>query len=166
MEIVSLAGLGAVALTEGVKFLYSQATEMLRRRRDTKAEAELKQPDQTILNGTLNEQGFQIDKLASVASDLREARLTLADYVDGVIDVTAEDETLIGAITEVRHLLEQIYGQYITFRGETGRPATGTPVTATQLAEGTSRVVNAGGTGAIAIGGDNSGIVRTTVHNP
>nr|WP_052478812.1 hypothetical protein [Kibdelosporangium sp. MJ126-NF4]CEL20764.1 hypothetical protein [Kibdelosporangium sp. MJ126-NF4]CTQ89677.1 hypothetical protein [Kibdelosporangium sp. MJ126-NF4] len=122
---LTLSVLGGAALTEGIKFLYGQATELLKRRRERKdAKAEL--PAETpALEGELR-QPLQVDPAAleRLEPDLRELRRGLQDYVDELEPVDSSDERLLETADAVRQILEAVYGQRITFRGEQ-RPASG-----------------------------------------
>lgn len=117
---LTLSVLGGVALTEGVKFLYGQATELLRRRRDRKAgeagDAEVALPE---LDGEL-ELPLRPDQavVERVEPELKELRRRLQDYVDDIEPVTGDDRALLETADAVRKLLEAVYGQRITFRGE------------------------------------------------
>lgn len=62
--------------------------------------------------------------LESLTSDLRELRRLLADYADEVEPADPADRILLKRVDALRLVLEAIYGQRITFRGEQ-RPASG-----------------------------------------
>jgi len=63
---------------------------------------------------------------------LDELRLLLADYANDVTPVSADDVALLGHVALLRSLLECLYGQRITFRGERRDP-TGTRVDVEQI---------------------------------
>lgn len=127
VDPLTLSALGTAALTEGVRFLYEQATELLRRRRDSKAK-ELEQSGTSVavpaLEGQLAPLVPNPAVLARHQADLREVRRTLQDYVEEIEPIDPSDRGLLVAAEEIRRLLEAIYGQRITFRGEL-RPASG-----------------------------------------
>jgi hypothetical protein len=130
---LALSVLGAAALTEGIKFLYGQATELLRRRRERRDEAaeagavEVEPAEVPELEGELRlplrADGAVLDR---VEPDLRELRRKLQDYADGVEPIASDDRDLLESADAVRGLLEAVYGQRITFRGE--RRASSGPV--------------------------------------
>jgi hypothetical protein len=169
-ETMGLAGLGSVALVEGVKFLYAQVTELLRWRREKAKEkrvGRLPDVDERLLDGAVDAGAANPAALDTVADRLAAIRKELADYVDDIKPVQATDRSLIDLLEEVRALVERVYGQHLTFRTETGRPATGTALQTGVAGDvgPASRVVSAQGTGSIAIGGNNPGIARTEIHN-
>ncbi|TQM78285.1 hypothetical protein FHX81_0547 [Saccharothrix saharensis] len=119
---LALSVLGAAALTEGIKFLYGQATELLRRRRERRDEAaalEVEPAEVPELDGELRlplrADGAVLER---VEPDLKELRRKLQDYADGVEEVASDDRGLLESADAVRRLLEAVYGQRITFRGE------------------------------------------------
>ncbi|MFJ6673777.1 hypothetical protein ACIQMJ_21940 [Actinosynnema sp. NPDC091369] len=119
---LALSVLGAAALTEGIKFLYGQATELLRRRRERRDEAgalEVEPAEVPELDGELRLPLRADDAvLERVGPDLKELRRKLQDYADGVEEVVPDDRDLLESADAVRRLLEAVYGQRITFRGE------------------------------------------------
>lgn len=124
---LTLSFLSASALTEGIKFLYAQATELLKRRyeRSNKAaEEEALQPGAPPLEGWLEPLRADVIVLAELKPDLRELRRLLADYVDGISPTDPGDSALLERMDALRRILEAIYGQNITFRGEQ-RPVSG-----------------------------------------
>ncbi len=133
---LSAAGIGAVALTEGIKFLYGQAGEILKRwrKRQGKAVQEPNQPE--TINLTLPKSVFEreptnatihFEMVKQSEKQLRQLRRGLTDYVDEIDEVNENDADLLEIVDALRCLLEGIYGQHITFKGE-NRPASGAPV--------------------------------------
>ena len=129
--MLSLAALGAVVLSEGVRFLYDQAGELIRQRRARSAgkagsgagEAgstappavvaeprELPSPDLT-----------QVDRFAD---ELRELRRDLSEFASGVDPVDPNDEHLVARIDALRQVLEVIYCTPVTLAGEQRDPET------------------------------------------
>lgn len=167
----SASALGAAALIQGIGFLYSQAGELLRRRRDRKqspaaaaepiaipsAEAE-KQP----LAGQLTAGPVDEQALDQHASQLAKLWGLLAPYATGLADVDPADQQLVEQAEAARTLMEQIYRQHITFTGEQ-RPATGTPLSVQYSGDSEHYVarVIASGERAVAAGRDISGTVTT-----
>ena len=134
-EPITLAVVGTIALTEGIKFLYNQAGELLkhwRARRDDAAnpaaQSEKIQPTDVRLplafEGQLVEPKIHLEALEQLADDLRDTRKELSDYADGIEPVDNKNETLLAKTDALRRLLEAVYQQRITFKGEK-RPSSG-----------------------------------------
>ena len=175
VDPLSLSVLGGVALTEGIKFLYAQTTELLKRRRDqgqpgqdatTVTSTELVVDQSGVLEGALAHSDVDFGVVATHERDLRNLRGGLADYVDGLANVDPTDRHLLEQVAALRSLLELAYGQHLTFQGE-DRPPTGTPLPAEAAVQaGTyAAQVTASGAGAVAVGRDVSGSITTTTHN-
>jgi hypothetical protein len=122
IEPFSIGALGAIALTDGIKFLYAQAGEILKRRRERQATAD-PAPAAELLEGELAP--LQLDPAAAdeLTEELRRLRRQLADIADGIEPARATD---VAATLALREAIESIVGQRITFRGERREP-TGTP---------------------------------------
>ncbi len=128
--------MGGVALTEGSKFLYGQATELLKGRRES-ADAsagstatttmELVRQQPPVLDGPLASAQVDLDLVAAHEAELRELRRVLADYAEGLADVDPNDGQVLQQVEALRALLELAYGQHLTFQGE-ARPSTGAPL--------------------------------------
>ena len=119
---LSLAALGGVAATEGIKFLYGQVAEVVkewRGRRDDRPQA---------WRLPIGETGV-LDAAPSVAPVNAAVLLApnttrpwwdcgrgLAPYAQGLQDVDVGDEALARTASELRALLEAAYGQRFTFR--------------------------------------------------
>ena len=98
VEPLTLAGVGVVALTEGIKFLYAQAGEALKRWREHKAAASADSAgvDQVsaepvsvqlpaeAFEGQLQEPRLQLVVVAQLEQELRDLRAAVADYAQGV----------------------------------------------------------------------------------
>jgi len=137
VDPLSLTALTASALTQGITFLYAQATEILRRRAERKA-AEAKGETRAVepipvpdaaehLEGTLEPLRVRTEAEDELADDVATLRRKLSDYVDGLATVDPSDRQLLIETAALREALEEIVGQRITFRGETREPS-GTPV--------------------------------------
>jgi hypothetical protein len=170
VDPLSLSVLGGMALTEGIKFLYGQATELLKCRRDRVENSADPQPvsaePPTVLDGPLAPKPVDLAVVDANEDRLRELRRALGDYVDGLADINPADKHVLSLVAALRSLLELAYGQHLTFRGE-HRPVTGSPLPAQASAEVANYVatVNVSGAGAVGIGRDNTGSITTT-HNP
>lgn len=128
VDPLSLSALGAVAITEGIKFVYGQASELLKRRRERKKSGvessepvPIENPD--ALEGSLEPLTIDYDVLEELQEDIAALALELGEYKDGG---TEPGPDVIQKVDELRRALEATYGQRITFRGETGRESSGT----------------------------------------
>lgn len=161
-DALTLSALGGVAATEGIKFLYQQASELLtawrdRRRRINAGEEPPEQVTVPIVDHHVLDAAPAGD-VADIAVLDREGRAlvqlagALSPYADGLADVELDDEELAEQAGRLRALLEAVYGQRLTFRGEQRDP-TGTRVTVTQvLGQVEGSVVGANAT--VGPGGD------------
>ena len=118
-----------------------------------------------VLDGPLSPRPVDLEVVAGNEARLRELRLGLADYADGVAEPDPADHRLLEQVTALRGLLEVAYGQRVTFRGE-HRQSTGSPLTPDVPAAVESYVahVTASGPGAVAVGRDNIGTITTNTY--
>jgi hypothetical protein len=118
-EVLSLAAMSAVALTEGLKFLYNQAGELLKARRErgqeraTDTPAVVAEPAVLPLPDAARAERF--------ARDLRALRADLHEFVSGVDQVDPADGALVGRIDALRRVIEAVYGTPVVFDGEARR---------------------------------------------
>ena len=133
VEPFSMGAVGAVAVTEGIKFLYGQAAEVLKRWRDHKAGkvAEAQEPIQIkptevtgILEGTLEAPKVDFAVLDRLHDDIRQLAGVLGSFATGLDEPDPSDHDLASAADGLRRALEAVYGQRITFAGE-ARPPSG-----------------------------------------
>lgn len=129
-EPFSIAALGAVAISEGIKFVYGQAAELLKRRRQRKTTGvEPQEPipieNADVLDGPLKPAKPDYEILESMQEQVTALAVELSKYRDGLVE---PPPAVAGTVDELRKALEAIYGQRITFKGEKGREATGTVV--------------------------------------
>lgn len=164
---LSLAALSAVALSQGISFLYSQLGDLLRRRRERRAAAGNDLPEADVvaplgsaaqvLDGALAGGPIDLDALDRHADQLAALRGLLLPYVEGDKPVEPSNRQLLEQVDAARALLEQVYGQHISFVGER-RPATGTALAGQAGDIGQyARQVIASGERAVAVGGDMRG---------
>jgi hypothetical protein len=124
VDPLSLGGLGALAATEGIKFLYAQASELLKRWRDRKAgkETEADEPIPVtagdVLEGTLAPLRPDLDAVDRLGPDIKAFARVLGDYAGGLEEPSPNDRDLVDAADGLRRALEVVYGQRITFKGE------------------------------------------------
>lgn len=131
---LTLSAVGIVALTEGVKFLYGLAGDLLRRRRERRDDdrAPVTEPVSVALpdeafQGQLKDPVAHFDRLADLDSSIRELRAKLADYAEGIDDLSPDDRESLEYVDGLRRALETVLGQRIVFRGE-AVPADGSVV--------------------------------------
>jgi hypothetical protein len=130
VEPITLAAVGSVAITEGIKFLYNQGGELLKRwraRSDKRAESETAQapaeePVQLNLpaafEGDSREAKIHFEALDQVEEQLRGIRKDLSEYAEGIEPVDSKDEDLLKKVDALRQLIEAVYQQRLTFKGE------------------------------------------------
>jgi hypothetical protein len=129
---LTLAAVGAVALTEGIKFLYGQAGEALKRWRERKAakatadEPAAAEPVSVQLpydafEGQLQEPRLHLEAVARLERELRDLRAAVADYAQGIDEVDPNNKRLLETVDGLRRVMEAVYGQRIVFKGEPGR---------------------------------------------
>jgi hypothetical protein len=136
MEPVSLtlAGIGGVALSEGIKFLYAETGELLKRWWDreksddaTPTGVPVKIELPSAFAGQLHDPKANLAVVAQNEERLEELAGGLSLYADGRKPIELSDERLLKKVDELRTLLEDVFGQRITFAGE-ARPESGSPV--------------------------------------
>jgi hypothetical protein len=127
----SAAALGALAATEGIKFLYGQAAEVLKRWRDRKAgneeeaQAPIPVPDQSLLKGKLESPTVDFDAVERLHEDIEALAGALEKYAGGLREPDPGDEKLAAAADGLRRALEVVYSQRLTFKDEQQREASG-----------------------------------------
>ena len=134
---ITLAALGTIAVTEGVKFIYNQAGELIKYWREKKKAAataaatpkppEVKLPE-AVFEGQLSSPKVHDDILDRVQGELSELRKELSEYADGVQEVGPDNKQAPVQIDALRRLLEAVYQQRITFKGEKNREPSGPTV--------------------------------------
>jgi hypothetical protein len=129
IEPISLGAVGVFALTQAIKFLHAEAGELLKHRRESKdgarqegAEPELR-PPADIIERAVYPARPNAERLARLEAKLRERRRSIADYADDVDAVDPSNVALLEHVDELRRLIEVIYGQRITFKGEDREPS-------------------------------------------
>lgn len=140
MDPLTLSALGTVALTEGIKFLYDQARDLIKTWRERRAAgdtepipiADLEAP---VLDAPIHSVSVNLAFVDEHQKDIRALRAVLTEYVDEGREIQQGDPELLAVIDALRNLLEVAYGQRITFRGE-HRATTGTRIeSAVEVAE-------------------------------
>lgn len=130
----TLAGVAAAVLTEGVKFLYSQASELLnawrkRRRGDQDDGPRTVVPPDGVFTGDLRLDHPDAEVLAQREEALDDALVlpALVRIANGR-EADPADAGVVKATETLRVLLEDVIGTRITLVGEAGREPSGTPV--------------------------------------
>lgn len=127
----TLATLENTALTQGIAFLYGQATELLKRRRERSdaamADAVAPAPQASnahlpALAGELNPVEADEQVVESRSEDLLILTEQLSSYVNGTRAADPSDPRFIAMVEALRGLLELVYRQRITIAGETREP--------------------------------------------
>ncbi|WP_030786641.1 hypothetical protein [Streptomyces sp. NRRL S-920] len=132
-DAVTLAVLGSVAATEGIRFLYDQASEVLRawrerRRQDGEAAADAAELNVPVvpcgvLDAPAGDGHVDAAVVAREHRALVELSAALSPYALDQLDVDTTDSELALRAGRLRSLLEAVYGQRFTFRGEDREPA-------------------------------------------
>lgn len=149
---LTLTVLGAVAATEGIKFLYGQASELLKAWRERRAaasaaavasveSAESVESGEAlvvpviateILDGEPVGDTVDTEVVAQEQRAFVQLAGALSPYAQGLAEVELDDAQLAEDAGRLRALLEAAYGQRFTFRGEQ-RERTGTRVSVKQV---------------------------------
>jgi hypothetical protein len=167
---LTAASIGAVALTEGIKFLYGQAGELLKswRARKERAEAESGSPSSwpvaveipSVFSGDRFDTVVQPKSVEELSDQLIGLRRDLAEYAAETISVNLDDPALVGRVDALRTVLEAIYNKRLTFKGE-DRPASGSPaaigIVEAKTISGEAIGISAG----VLLDGNMTGIVRS-----
>lgn len=126
---LTLGALGALALSEGIKFLYDQARTVLQRWRDKRDTniIEVAASTSPVLDAPLTEAAVPEALVAANAESLSALRRALMDYAEEGRAADPSDRDLLSTVDALRRVLEVVYSQRITFKGEQ-RDSTGTTV--------------------------------------
>jgi hypothetical protein len=127
-ESLTLGLVEVEMVKEAIKFLYGQAGEAIKRWREHRAASSpaAQVPADKPLPAIFEAQGekplIHLATVGKLETDLKQIRSDLADYADDTEEVTPENPHLLEEIDALRRMLEAIYQQPLTFRGEQ-RPA-------------------------------------------
>jgi hypothetical protein len=119
-DVLSLAGLSTAALTEGIKFLYAQAGDLLRMRRERKRIRKDTEPEETppCVAEPRSLPAVDLSLVDRFESELRALRADLHEYESGVDIIDPADSALANRVDALRRVLERIYGTPVTFVDE------------------------------------------------
>jgi hypothetical protein len=134
---LTLSALGGAALTEGIRFLYNQAAELIKAARERRGKAkdaervEVGRVPSEVLTGPLPD---TVDARVLSQTHLSLARLLkdLTPYATGGAEIVPDDPQLLRVAHGLRTLLQTVYGQRLTLTGEQREP-TDTQVKVQQL---------------------------------
>ncbi|MEO6550841.1 MAG: hypothetical protein ABIN94_22755 [Ferruginibacter sp.] len=138
-DTITLAVLGGTVLTEGIKFLYGQASDIIKRWKDRKVDkttdrkegiaavtsVEMTLP--SVFGGQLNKPSIDFDMVEALAPSIETLREALTEHANSAETLNVKDTKLLSNIDSLRNILEQIFHQHISFIGES-RPATGSVI--------------------------------------
>jgi hypothetical protein len=131
---ITLAAVGGAFLTEGVKFFYKQAGELLKHWREQRdANTPQGEIDITLpkaLGGGTAKVRINAAALAKLQEPLTEVRKELSEVVEGI----ASPEESLERIDEIRRIIEAVYGRRLSFEGE-GRSSDAPDVTGEATAD-------------------------------
>ncbi|WP_189715918.1 hypothetical protein [Streptomyces phaeofaciens] len=124
----AIVGVVTTALTEGVRFLYQQAQELISARRARKATEATRTPPEGVFLGEVRvvpDDPSVLDDYADTFDQLLSTESLVLLQSGHTVDPADEDQMLAAA--RLRALLENVTGRRITFVGEPDRPPSGTP---------------------------------------
>jgi hypothetical protein len=132
---ITFAAVGIAAITEGIKFLYGQASELLKWRREKRKTAESAQaapspqpplmPRPDVFEPGPAQPSVDEGSLGRLVQPLDELCDKLSGVVAGRTEVDTGDAALLTRVDALRKALEIVTGQRLTFRGETRPDAQG-----------------------------------------
>jgi hypothetical protein len=168
VDPLTVAALGSAALVEGIRFLYDQAGELLKRRREVASRQEdagqpmmgrVQAEVPAALGGGRLEVDADLRVVARNERRMAELQRRLANYADAS-DIDQGDGELLPTMLELRDLVEEAIGRHLTFSVERDRPPTGNLLAVGHVRAG--RVRDAEATG-IDVDELTAGVVRGEV---
>jgi hypothetical protein len=121
-DFANLSALGTAALQQGIKFLYEQAGEALKWRRERRSKTAAPQPAAGPVPPIFHDHSgpftFHLDKIEAVEELLRPLVATLAKWAEGKEPVNPASLELIAATAALRLAMEHIFQRPLTFKGE------------------------------------------------
>jgi hypothetical protein len=136
MEPISLAVVSALVVTEGIKFFYAQAGELLKKRRERKekrdeSQAVLPVPPADVFEGELEQTPADFEVVEKFKDELPALWSAVGPYAQGIEVVEASNTALLETTDSLRKIIEAVHGQRMTLKGEP-RPESG-PVVVGQV---------------------------------
>ncbi|WP_190818666.1 hypothetical protein [Saccharopolyspora pogona] len=125
MDTVDFPMLANAAFNQAFGFMFNCLSSALRRDKKKKGEEPLEKPD--VVEGELHELVPREEVVKAHLSELRGLAGELLEYKEDPELLDPNDKSLRESLGRLRALLEKIYGQHITFRGES-RPRSGVKV--------------------------------------
>ncbi|MDM0030059.1 hypothetical protein [Variovorax saccharolyticus] len=128
-EPITLTVVGTAVVLEGVKFLYGQAAEAIKRWRESRNAAPTVKPapaeavPSKVFAGQLAPLEFHLEQVEVLEKHLLTLRAVLAEYVDGLAPLASDDHAAFEAIDALRQSMEAVYQQRLTFVGEQRAPS-------------------------------------------
>ena len=130
LSLTALAALAASgAINEGIKFIYGQAGEVLKRWRSHKeGEGGDDSPLPVegagqVLEGEIEPPRPNYEVVERIEDDLKDLVARLGNYANGIEEPDPGDRDLAETVEALRQALEVVYGQRITFKGEEREPS-------------------------------------------
>lgn len=131
---VSLSAVGIMALAEGVKFLYAEASAAIKLWRDKKARQVAEAPaavapfapaavPAAAFEGKVTPAAPDLQAVETLEESLVAARKDVADVADGIEIIDTGNAELLAKIDALRRLMEPVLSQRLTFKGEKRPPS-------------------------------------------
>jgi hypothetical protein len=119
IDLMDLSPLGPMALQAGVRFLYEQATAALKRKFEPRADTPQVPPRlPPIFDDVSGPLSYHIDKVEALEEPLRKLSQAVSKWASGTEPVDPANAELIKAIAALRLVMEQVFQQRLTFKGE------------------------------------------------
>jgi hypothetical protein len=123
-DALTLAGLSATALTEGIRFLYGQADELLKRRQERAGERQERSETPPVVAQPRELTAPDPDLVEQFRSDLEFFRTYLQPYVTNPEQARlaqgGAEPQLLEAVEALRGILGSVYQMPVVFSGERG----------------------------------------------
>jgi hypothetical protein len=127
VDPLTLTGVAATGLAEGIKFLYGQTAEILKRRREKRAAEDpvVEVAESPVaMEGEFDRLTIDPDAAERLEPQLKTLYTALTLYAQGIEPADVDDEGLLRTVDALRRVLEAVYHQRFTFAGE-ARPPSG-----------------------------------------
>ncbi|MDM0030117.1 hypothetical protein QTI27_36800 [Variovorax sp. J31P216] len=120
-EPLTIAVVSTAVVTEGIKFLYGQAAEVIKRwreRRDAVPTVAAEAPPPAVFGDTLQPLQIHLDRVSTLEPQLLSLCRALADVADGPQTLSRDDPLMLQAADALRQAMEAVYQQRLSFVGE------------------------------------------------